>query len=342
MYKDLRIVLLGPGAIGASSAAFIKDAGCNITIVAHNEETANIIKENGITVTGKLGYKNVKISTVKDIEDLEGIFDIVLITTKAYQMEEVAKRILPYIRSNSLVVSMQNGIVIDKLAEIVGKNRTVGCVIGYGATLLSKGNVEITSTGEFIIGKIDNQNRTELLDLQSILDCVFPTIITNDILSDLYSKIIINSCITSLGAVCGLRLGQMLKLKKVRIIFLEIVKEAMKLAEAMNLKVPNYAGKLNYYKLVKGNGFIANFRKHSLIKFVGYKYRLLKSSSLQSLQRGQITEVDYLNGFISKQAKIYNIKTPINDQLLSLIKDIEQGKLKIDVSNLDKDVFKNI
>jgi 2-dehydropantoate 2-reductase len=57
----------------------------------------------------------------------------------------------------------------------------------------------------------------------------------------LYSKLIVNSCITSLGAICGLRLGEMMKRRQARKIFLAIIAEAMAVAHAMNLSVPPFA-----------------------------------------------------------------------------------------------------
>jgi 2-dehydropantoate 2-reductase len=62
----------------------------------------------------------------------------------------------------------------------------------------------------------------------------------------------------------------------------------------------------------------------------------LKSSSLQSLERGKKTEIDYLTGFITSNASRFNISTPVNTQVLEMVKKIEQGKAGIASENLDK------
>lgn len=66
---------------------------------------------------------------------------------------------------------------------------------------------------------------------------------------------------------------------------------------------------------------------------IGYKYRRLKSSSLQSLERGKNMEIDYLNGYIAKLAKQKNVPVPVNNALLKMVKEIETGKRKISMEN---------
>ena len=70
---------------------------------------------------------------VAEIEELSGKKDIVFIVTKAYDMPDAAVRALPFLKADSIVVSMQNGICVDAMAKIVGKERTVGCVWWAGA-----------------------------------------------------------------------------------------------------------------------------------------------------------------------------------------------------------------
>jgi len=62
----------------------------------------------------------------------------------------------------------------------------------------------------------------------------------------------------------------------------------------------------------------------------------LKSSSLQSLERGKETEIDYLTGFITANAKKYSISTPVNNQVYQMVKEIERGKREISPDNLDQ------
>jgi 2-dehydropantoate 2-reductase len=142
-----------------------------------------------------------------------------------------------------------------------------------------------------------------------------------------------------LGAVCGLTLGEMLSIKKIREIFIGIMREAMAVADAMGLTVEIYAGKLDYYKFLKKEGFLKNFKRHLVIYLIGFKYRKIKSSSLQSLERGKPTEIDYLNGYIAEKGRRLGVSTPINDRIIQIIKEIEVGKRKISIENFNDPVF---
>ena len=143
-----------------------------------------------------------------------------------------------------------------------------------------------------------------------------------------------NSCITSLGAICGLHLGEMLMKRQARSIFLGIIREAMDVAHAQEVKVPPFGGKLDYEKLIQGSSPLDDLRRHIMILIVGLKYRRLKSSSLQSLERGRPTEIDYFNGFIAAKGEALGVPCPINRRLTVMIKEIEGEKRSIKVENL--------
>ncbi len=215
----------------------------------------------------------------------------------------------------------------------------MGCVVGWGSTMHSPGEIEMTSTGEFVIGNIDNKTDPRLRSIGDMLKTVAPVEISDNIMGSLYAKLIINSCITSLGAICGLYLGEMLSDRKIRNIFVEIMREAMAVADAMELHVEDYGGKINYYKLLRGYGFVDNLKRHMLIRIIGFKYRRLKSSSLQSLERGKPTEIDFLNGYIARNGEEYDVPVPVNNRIISMIKEIEGNRRKISPDNFNYPLF---
>lgn len=331
MNKNIKIAVIGAGAIGGITAGFIAKAGYDVELVCKHQSIADKAND-GLEIVGVRGKHKVKIKAVKNIEDLSGIKDYIFVATKAYDMPSSCKKALKFADKNTLFLSIQNGISVDDMANVVGYNRTIGCVVGYGATLLSPGVLDMTSTGEIIIGMKSPDKR--LAELKEILDNVVETRISDDILSELYSKLVVNSCITSLGVISGLYLGQMLKKKRARDIFLKIMYESMDVADAMDISVPPYGGKLDYYSLTKKD-FISRTKAHLMIYLVGLKYRKLKSSSLQSLMRGGRTEIEYFNGYIIKKAKELNVKTPINDAVMEMVHEIENGSLQISESNFD-------
>jgi len=337
--RESRIAVVGAGAIGGITAALMAKAGYSVEVVCKHRELADTIRTAGLHVFGVKGDFTVSMPAVARISELNKKKDVVFLATKATDMLDAARDLLPFLSNSSVVVSMQNGICEDALARVVGRERTIGCVVGWGGTMHRPAELEITSTGEFIIGNIDNQPDERLPPIKNMLEAVLPVEISGNIMGSLYSKLIINSCITSLGAVCGLYLGEMLAVKKIRKIFVEVMREAIAVADAMGISVEVYAGKIDYYKLLSGAGLFDHLRRHMMIRLVGFKYRRLKSSMLQSLERGKPTEIDYLNGYISDNGAKYGIPTPVNDMIISIVKDIEIGEKDISPGNFDDPFF---
>jgi 2-dehydropantoate 2-reductase len=305
-------------------------------VVVRREEHAQKIMAEGIRITGIAGEFTVKMDAVAGVENLSPDRDLVLLGVKATALGEVAQQLVSRLSPSAMVVSLQNGFCEQALGKVLGRERVIGCVTGWGATLHSDRDLEMTSTGDFIVGNIDNQKDPRLVQVQSVLNQVLPCLISDNIGGSLYSKLIINSCITSVGAVCGLYLGQMLVQKKVRLVFLRIMEEAMAVASAMDITVEIFAGKLNYYTFLKKGGMLLALKRHLFLLVLGFKYRRLKSSMLQSLERKQPTEIDYLTGFITENGKKHQVPTPVNEQIFGMVREIEQGKRAISPDNLDQ------
>ncbi len=330
---DKTIAVIGGGAIGGITAAYLSQAGYDVELVVKHQDKADQVINKGLHITGVRGEHDIKLKAVAEVEQLSGKKDIVMIVTKAYDMPDAARRVLPFLKEDAVVVSMQNGICVEALGEIVGAERSVGCVIGWGSTMLPDGTLHMTSEGDFVIG--GQLPKNDVTWLKEVLDHMMETRISDNIIADLYSKMIVNSCITSLGVLSGLYLGQIMKFKRAREIFISIISEAVAVANAMKLHVEPYGGKLDYYSLIKGEGAMSDFRRHTMIRIIGFKYRRLKSSSLQSLQRGKPTEVDYYNGYIAKKGAELGVKTPVNARIVKMIKEIEAGNRTIDPNNFE-------
>jgi 2-dehydropantoate 2-reductase len=338
--KNVNIAVVGAGAIGAATAAFLAKAGWNTEIVCKHQEIADLARSPGLHVFGVKGEHYVPVRAVKDIKDLSGPKEVVLLATKATDCLEAAKELLPVLSPNSIVVSLQNGICEDALAGVVGRDRMVGCVVGWGATMHGPAQIEVTSPGEFVIGNIDHRADQRLPLVQEMLSAVVPTRISNNIMGELYSKLIINSCINSLGVITGMNLGKLLAQRKTRKIFTALMQEAMAVAAAMGIKVePAGGGKLDYYRFLGGSSFTSNLKRNLLIRIIGFKYRRIRSSSLQSLERGRRTEIDYLNGYICDRGREHGVRTPINDAVVSMIRQIEAGTRKLSLENLNDRAF---
>ncbi len=221
MQKDnLSFLVIGAGAIGGITAAFLKKNGFNVEIICKYDDYASLIRNQGIEIGGLCGKFKMKMPAWASISEVKEKKDVVLHATKATEMVEAARSVIPVLKEDGYVVSLQNGICEDVLGEVIGHNRIIGCVTGWGATMESPGRLIMTSTGDFILGYPDRKPDADLKIIANALSKVAPVKLTDNIMGHLYSKLIINSCITSLGVICGLHLGKMLAIKMIRKIFI--------------------------------------------------------------------------------------------------------------------------
>jgi len=338
--KEKSILVVGAGSIGGISAAFLKNAGYNVEIVCKYEEYRDIIMNKGISVSGVKGPLSEKMNAHITIRDTGKKKDIILLAVKATDMVEAAEDLKFILKQDSLVVSMQNGICEPELGKILGNDHVIGCIVGWGATMDKPGELVMTSGGDFVIGYIDKPEDERLSEISDILSVIHPVRISENMMGHLFSKLIINSCITSLGAITGLLLGEMMCRRKARKLFIEIIREAVELAHYLQVKIEDYGNRLNYYDFIDDSKSFAELGRHIKLRLMGLKYRRLKSSSLQSLERGKLTEIDYLNGYLSSNGREYGVPTPVNEIIVRMIHEIEDSKRDISPLNLDDEGFK--
>jgi 2-dehydropantoate 2-reductase len=129
--ENSKIAMVGAGAIGGVTAAFISKAGYDLEIVCKHKDLADKINVVGIDITGIKGDHRIKMKAVEAISDLSEPKDLVFLATKANDCVAAAKDLIPFLKPDSTIVSLQNGISEHALAEILGKERIIGCVVGW-------------------------------------------------------------------------------------------------------------------------------------------------------------------------------------------------------------------
>ena len=159
-----RVLLMGIGAIGGAIAAGLLASGDDVTLVTHNAEISNALATQGLRLTRPEGEQVLPATmcadTCPDLSSAGGPFDIALLAMKATAAKIAAREVWPLLSPDGYVVTLQNGIVEDRVAEIVlpkivGRDHVIGALVGWGATMHRPGIYEMTSRGETTIGELD-------------------------------------------------------------------------------------------------------------------------------------------------------------------------------------------
>lgn len=335
----MRILIEGLGGVGGVMAARLIAAGYNPVLVTGNAEIAAAVNQNGIkakTTTEEFQVLSRAVVSLEDLDEPEP-FGVAFLVMKANPVVEAARRTLPLLRGDQgYVVTFQNGVVEDAVAAAVGARRVVSGIIGWGATMHAPGVYEQTSGGQIHIGELDGRISDRVKELEAVLETVCPVVISKNIRGALWSKMAINCMITTMGALTGQLLGEMLEDRRVRRAFLAIYREVLDTAQAAGIKVERIAANPRLLYLRPGAGRLNRFFKDQLMRIVGRRYRKLKSSMLQSLERGRPTEIDYLNGYVVETARRAGVPVPLNTLVTRMVKEIESGRRKIEQRNMDE------
>ncbi|EFK96084.1 2-dehydropantoate 2-reductase [sediment metagenome] len=303
----MKIVIVGPGAIGCLVAAFLSKSRQEIWLLDKDKERASRINQQGIIVEGISGNWQAQVKATACAEDI-GSAELIIICVKSYHTKEAIIQAKLLIKDESRVLTLQNGIGnIEILGEAVGQDKVIGGVTNLGATLLGVAHTRHAGRGETVIGRIDGKIPVELRQIREIFNRAgLEARISRDIKGLLWSKLIINVGINALTAITRLNNGRLIEFEGTRKILREAVLEAVRIAKRKRIKL------IYEDPLAK-------------VEAVCEATATNVSSMLQDILKKRRTEIDFINGVIVRQGQELGISVPVNSVLSDLVKTIEQG-----------------
>lgn len=303
----MKIVIVGPGAMGCLFAAFLSKSREEIWLLDKDRQRAIRINQSGLNLEGVSGNWQAHVKATAEAKEI-GQADLIIIAVKSYDTKEAILHARLLVGDNTGVLTLQNGIGnIEIIGEAVGADKVIGGVTNEGATLLDIGRIRHAGRGETVIGRIDGKIPVEMRSLREIFNKVgLETRISRDIKGLLWSKLIINVGINALTAITRLNNGRLIEFEGTRKILRDAVTEATKIAKRKRIKLI-YDDPLAKVEAVC-EATAANV-----------------SSMLQDVLRKKRTEIDFINGVIVRQAQELGIPVPVNSILLDLVKTIESS-----------------
>lgn len=334
-----RVIIQGLGGIGGVLAGHMVRAGFEPLLVSGNPAIRDAIRAHGLQVTTPeerfLAQPEV-VADLAEVPPIAGGYRAAYLLMKADRVVEAARASLPLLAPETgHVVTFQNGIVQDAVAEAVGTARVIPAIVGWGGSMHAPGVVERTGPGKIHLGEMDGRTSARLARVARDLATASPVELTANIRGAQWAKLGINCTITSLGALTGQTLGELLARREARHAFLRLYSEVIDTAQGLGVRLERIAADPFLLYLRTDAGVLRRLQKDLWVRIIGRRYRRLRSSSLQSLERGRKTEVDWLNGYVVDQARGLGLEVPYNACLVSLIHEIEAGERPLQSSNLE-------
>ncbi|QGG47154.1 ketopantoate reductase family protein [Heliorestis convoluta] len=305
----MNILIYGLGALGTVYATLLQKKGHQVTALVR-PTVAELLRQEGLTVTGIWGDHKIYLqSIITDLTALSEKPDLVIVTVKSFDTEETARRIAPLLSNNSYVLLAQNGYgnYEAALSYIPAEQLILGRVI-FGAETIGPGQSKVTVIADdVVIGSPDHVIPLQILEdmAQTFCEASIPTRASTEVMKYIWSKIIYNGALNSLGAILEVNYGTLAASEPCRQIMNKMIAEIFQLLEAMGQPVlwPNAEA----YRKVFYEQLVPVTASHH-------------PSMLQDIQRGRRTEIDALNGAIVGLGKKHGIQTPVNEVIATLVK----------------------
>ena len=154
--------------------------------------------------------------------------------------------------------------------------------------------------------------------------------ITTNIWGAKWTKLVINSMFMSLCGILGILDWEMTKDPKLLRLGIALGKEAMQVGTTLGYRLEPIFG-MSAEDCLGSNDDVL---KNSLMTLLSHIGKEALNCIYQDHIKGRLTETEFLNGLVVKKGQEANVPTPLNEAIASLTKQIEQGLLKPNPSNL--------
>jgi 2-dehydropantoate 2-reductase len=314
----MRLAVIGAGAVGSLVGGLLARAGEDVTLIGRRPHV-DAVKRDGLRIDGVLGPLQIRVGAKEQL-DFEP--DVALLTVKTQAVAAAAREIRPYV-AGAPVVTMQNGVRSDELvATVLGKQDLLSCVVLFAATYLEPGSVTYSLRGDLVLGvpfgPIDERART----IVGVLDKAVPTHLSANIAGAHWTKLIINEN-NALPAVTGLSIQDVNRRPALSRLSVLMMREAVATITAAGItlaSLPRLPATALRTALRMPMPVVSRL-PGLLVRSLGRTPAL--GSTLQSVRRGEQTEIDYLNGEVVALGKRIGRPTPYNAAVVDLVHQVE-------------------
>lgn len=310
----MKICFLGAGALGSAIGGTLAQNGEDVYLVDQWQEHVNAINNDGLifNIDGKEVSIPVKATT--NSTDF-GPMDLVIVLVKSFATETAIKEATNLIGKDTVVMSLQNGLGNEETIEkVVGPECMIGGKAYVGGVLTAPGHITPGVKGkEIVIGEMNGEETDRINNIATELtNAGVTTLISLNIKGLIWNKLLINVATGALAAITKLPYGELYQQPEIEKTALAAVQEGIDIAQANNIKLTNTDPKYFWDKAA-----------------VDLPYGF-KTSMLQSLEKHQQTEVDFINGALVRWGAKSNIPTPVNSTLLACVKGIERWQSNVE------------
>jgi 2-dehydropantoate 2-reductase len=298
-----KIAVVGAGAVGGYFGGLLARAGAPVVMIGR-PAFVEAVKKNGLFLDTIQFQESVRVEGSTDLGAASGA-EIVLFCVKTTDNATTARALAPLIAPGAIVLSLQNGVDnVDQIQAAAGID-ALPTVVYVAASVPEPGRVKHFGRGDLVIGP--QNEKTERIAAVFARASV-PCKISQNIEGELWTKLVWNCALNAVSALGRAKYGQIAASADAWKVVETAVYEVLAVAHAAGIQPP---GLEDPKTALAGALKIATQMAEAF------------SSTGQDLNRGKRTEIDSLNGYVSRRATELGVPTPVNHTLYALVKMAE-------------------
>ncbi len=310
----LKICILGAGALGGALGGVLTEAGHEVWLINRNAAQVEAMTRRGLILRDGAGVDRTVVvhaaTSAQGVRMDSGAVDLVIVLVKSFHTAQAMQAATSLIGPQTVVMSLQNGLGHeDILADIVGRERVLAGKTYAGGSQLGPGHVLVGTIGKDThIGELDGRITPRVQRIADTFNAAgLDTIVSANIMGTIWDKLLVNVATGAVSGISRLVYGELYQVSELEATGIAAVAEAMAVAQASGITLS-----------------ITDPRQPWLKAGAGLPYDF-KTSMLQSLEKGSVTEIDFINGAVVRQGAKCGVPTPVNQTLVACIKGIERS-----------------
>jgi 2-dehydropantoate 2-reductase len=295
-----KIAVVGAGAVGGYFGGLLARAGAPVVMIGR-PAFVEAVKKNGLFLDTLQFQESVHVEASSELNAARGA-EVVLFCVKTTDNATTARTLAPLLAPGALVLSFQNGVDNVEQIRAAAAIEALPTVVYVAASVPEPGRVKHVGRGDLVFGPSNEKSeRAAAVFTRAGVPCR----ISENIEGELWTKLIWNCALNAVSALGRAKYGQIAASADARKVVETVVDEVLAVAHAANVQPP---GLEDPKTAIAGAFKIATQMAEAL------------SSTAQDMNRGKRTEIDSLNGFISRRGAELGVPTPVNHALYTLVK----------------------
>lgn len=316
----MHIVIVGAGAVGSFMGAVLSAHGHEVALVGRSALPDP--RPLAIDLQGKVHATTSPLAVTQDLASVTQV-DVCFVAVKSQHTVAAATAIRAALSPSATVISLQNGLDnVARLRATLGPEYDVVPGMMTFNVIPTDAGFRQATAGPLVFGpgeRPDSQRRVQRLR-ESLRARGFDARVRADMPAVQLGKLLLNLN-NGLCALTGLPLAAMLANRTTRTVFAAAIREGLEVARAAGRPV-GQLGVLSprLVAFVLSLPDAAFFRVSRAMLAVD---PAAKTSTLQDLERGRLTEIDELNGAIAALATAHGTQAPINALITRGVHELE-------------------